>query len=72
MFKRHIEGELRRLLGEYPVVAVFGARQAGKTTLARGVLPDERWRSGQLMDYAALRYDQIDRVFPLTTAPKQG
>ena len=40
MFRRHIEGELRRLLGEYPVVAVFGARQAGKTTLAQEVLAD--------------------------------
>lgn len=40
MFKRHIERELRQLLVEYPVVAVFGARQVGKTTLARTVLAD--------------------------------
>ena len=43
MFKRHIEGELRRLLGEYPVVAVFGARQVGKTTLARSALAGWRY-----------------------------
>ena len=43
MFRRHIDGELRRLLGEYPVVAVFGARQVGKTTLARSLLADWRY-----------------------------
>jgi hypothetical protein len=32
--KRHLEA-LRRLLGRYPVVAILGARQVGKTTLAR-------------------------------------
>ena len=43
MIRRHIEGELRRLLGEYPVVAVFGARQVGKTTLARSALAGWRY-----------------------------
>lgn len=38
MIKRHIADELKRLLNEYPVVTILGPRQAGKTTLARGVL----------------------------------
>lgn len=38
MIKRHIVQELKRLLEEYPVVTILGPRQAGKTTLARGVL----------------------------------
>lgn len=38
MFARHIVGELRQLLAEYPVVTILGARQSGKTTLAREVL----------------------------------
>lgn len=38
MIKRHIIGELEKLLGEYPVVTILGPRQAGKTTLARGML----------------------------------
>jgi uncharacterized protein len=40
MIKRHAETEFRRLLGEYPVVTLLGPRQAGKTTLAKQVLPD--------------------------------
>jgi len=38
MINRHIAQELKRLLKEYPVVTILGPRQAGKTTLARGVL----------------------------------
>ena len=40
MIPRHIEPELRQLLAEYPVVTVLGARQSGKTTLAKELLPD--------------------------------
>jgi predicted AAA+ superfamily ATPase len=32
--ERHLEA-VARLLGRFPVVAVLGARQVGKTTLAR-------------------------------------
>ena len=40
MISRHIEQELRQILAEYPVVTILGARQSGKTTLAKGLLPD--------------------------------
>lgn len=40
MIRRDIEPEFRRLLGEYPIVTLIGPRQAGKTTLARQLLPD--------------------------------
>ena len=40
MIARHIESELRQLLAEYPVVTILGARQSGKTTLAKKLLPD--------------------------------
>lgn len=40
MIKREIEAELQNLLREYPIVTLLGPRQAGKTTLARMVLPD--------------------------------
>lgn len=40
MITRHIEPEFRLLLGEYPIVTILGPRQAGKTTLARQLLPD--------------------------------
>ncbi len=40
MINRHIEPEFFQLLGEYPIVTILGPRQAGKTTLAKQLLPD--------------------------------
>jgi len=39
MYARSAEAALRRLLAWYPVVAVAGPRQSGKTTLVRACLP---------------------------------
>lgn len=39
MIERHMESELRKTMGEYPVVTLTGPRQAGKTTLARSCFP---------------------------------
>ena len=35
MIKRHLAKQVRRLLKGYPAVALLGARQTGKTTLAK-------------------------------------
>lgn len=35
MIKRHLTNQVRRLLKSYPAVALLGARQTGKTTLAK-------------------------------------
>lgn len=40
MIKRHIASEFLQLLSEYPIVTILGPRQAGKTTLAKQLLPD--------------------------------
>lgn len=40
MIPRHLQLELQTQLSEYPIVTVLGPRQAGKTTLARAVLPN--------------------------------
>jgi len=40
MIPRHLQRELQTQLSEYPIVAIVGPRQAGKTTLVRSVLPD--------------------------------
>jgi predicted AAA+ superfamily ATPase len=37
MIRRHLESTLRRLAASFPIVAVTGARQAGKTTLVKSV-----------------------------------
>ncbi len=39
MIKREIEKELMQVMQEYPVVTIYGPRQAGKTTLARQSYP---------------------------------
>ncbi|MCD8536987.1 MAG: ATP-binding protein [Burkholderiaceae bacterium] len=40
MIPRQIQTEFETQLNEYPIVTLVGPRQAGKTTLARSVLPD--------------------------------
>lgn len=40
MYQRSWDAELRRKLLNFPVVAILGARQCGKTTFAKGHLPD--------------------------------
>ncbi|MFA4943152.1 MAG: ATP-binding protein [Lentisphaeria bacterium] len=42
---RQAETQLRKLAGQYPVVAITGPRQAGKTTLARTVFPGKNYLS---------------------------
>ncbi len=57
MILREAAPSLRQLAGWYPVVALTGPRQAGKTTLARYVFPDK--------PYASLE-DADTRAFALT------
>ena len=45
MIKRDITKELLECAREYPVVTVFGPRQAGKTTLVQMTWPDKPYRS---------------------------
>lgn len=57
MIKRHIAGELKRLLGEYPVVTILGPRQAGKTTLAKGVLDTYEYANLEIPEIRQLASD---------------
>lgn len=50
LIPRHAEAALLRLAGEYPVVAVTGPRQSGKTTLVRKVFPDRPYVSLEDLD----------------------
>ncbi len=53
--KRNIEHKISLLLTQFPIVAIIGARQVGKTTLSKNIMPD--W---QYFDLEKLRdYDRI-------------
>jgi len=43
MIRRHLESTLRRLAASFPIVAVTGARQAGKTTLVKSVFSEHTY-----------------------------
>ena len=45
MIKRDAEDALKRLADQFPVVAVTGPRQSGKTTLAKSVFPEKNYVS---------------------------
>jgi predicted AAA+ superfamily ATPase len=43
--KRHLEEPIRSLLNKYPILALTGPRQSGKTTLLKDMFPDYRYVS---------------------------
>jgi predicted AAA+ superfamily ATPase len=53
MIDRNITPQLRALAGNYPVVAVTGPRQSGKTTLCRAVFPNRPYVSLEALDLRA-------------------
>jgi len=50
LVQRHAEATLLQLASEYPVVAVTGPRQSGKTTLVRKAFPDKPYVSLEDLD----------------------
>ena len=50
MIPRSLEPEIRTLATHYPVVAVTGPRQSGKTTLCRAVFPQKPYVSLEALD----------------------
>jgi uncharacterized protein len=50
MIKRHLADQLRRSLEVFPVVALLGPRQVGKTTLARDELADHAGKPTVYLD----------------------
>ncbi len=65
MFAAHVErarhaGHVTRLLRSHPVVAILGARQVGKTTLARDVA--DRWERGRTHRFDLEDTDDLARL----------
>ena len=58
IIKRNFEKLIRDLLGHFPVVTILGARQSGKTTLAKQVAPDWQYIDIEKpSDYERLMHD---------------
>lgn len=51
MIKRQIEKELLLLKNEFPIIAILGPRQSGKTTLSQNVFPDYQYISLEDIDH---------------------
>jgi hypothetical protein len=58
MIERELSKKLKQLVGQFPVIAVMGPRQSGKTTLVRHVFPDRTYVS--LEDLEARAFAQDD------------
>ena len=50
MVKRQLEDKIKSQLSKYPVVAVTGPRQSGKTTLLKNILPDYKYVTLENLD----------------------
>lgn len=58
--KRNIESNISELLKFFPIVLITGARQTGKTTLAKRICPDWSYydlQNGRDLDYISRDYD---------------
>jgi predicted AAA+ superfamily ATPase len=51
MIKRQIEKELLLLKNEFPIIAILGPRQSGKTTLSQNVFPEYQYISLEDIDH---------------------
>lgn len=51
--ERTMAKELRKLIKQYPILAVTGPRQSGKTTLLKTLFPDYKYVSLESPDHRA-------------------
>jgi len=56
MYKRTLESKLLSLKEQFPVLALFGPRQSGKTTLARALFPNYRYINLVVRDKNSWRF----------------
>jgi hypothetical protein len=57
MIRRNLETSIRIYSSQYPVVAIVGPRQSGKTTLARYMFPGHKYLSMENLDIRHLAQD---------------
>jgi len=63
MIDRNAEANIRNLLAYFPALVLTGARQTGKTTLLKAILPNYTYASLDLPSVAALAEDAPDEFF---------
>ena len=51
MINRQLEDELNSLKNEFPIIAILGPRQSGKTTISQKVFPDYEYVTLEDIDY---------------------
>ena len=64
MFPRNAETTCRRIASQYPVLAILGPRQSGKTMLAKAVFPGYKYVSLEDLDmreFAAMDKSRIGK-----------
>ena len=57
MIKRTLEKPIQRYSTQYPVIAIVGPRQSGKTTLARHMFPNHKYLSMENLDIRHMAED---------------
>lgn len=57
MIRRSLEIQIRRYSNEYPIVAIVGPRQSGKTTLVRHMFPEHKYLSMENLDIRHMAQD---------------
>ncbi|UCF84242.1 MAG: ATP-binding protein [Desulfobacteraceae bacterium] len=57
MISRSLEAPIHKYSKKYPVVAIVGPRQSGKTTLARHLFPDHKYLSMENLDIRHMAQD---------------
>lgn len=50
LIKRSLHSHLEKVAKQFPVLAVFGPRQSGKTTLVKQVFPDHEYINLELFE----------------------
>ena len=68
-FQRKIEGIIRELENDYPVITVIGPRQSGKTSLVRHLYPNYSYVNLEEAKSYQLAKESVDEFFKMYKPP---